>query len=66
LRVCGAVRADPRRPGVGVAPRPKALPMPAAARSDSILDIRSVVLVASASIRLVPRVRAGARFLLIG
>jgi hypothetical protein len=31
LRICGAARADSRRSGVGLAPRPQALPMPAAA-----------------------------------
>jgi hypothetical protein len=31
LRVRGTARADPQRPGVGLAPRPQALPKPAAA-----------------------------------
>jgi hypothetical protein len=31
LRVRGTARADPRRSGVGLAPRPQVLPMPAAA-----------------------------------
>jgi hypothetical protein len=35
LRVRGTARADSRRSGVGLAPRPQALPMPAAALSGS-------------------------------
>jgi hypothetical protein len=37
LRVCGAARADPQRPGVGLAPRPQALPMPATTISAWVL-----------------------------